>query len=32
MHEWAESLGVRPDALELAIFQEMSERQGNQWA
>jgi hypothetical protein len=32
MHEWAEGLKVEPDAVELAIFQEMSERGGNQWA
>jgi hypothetical protein len=32
MHEWAEGLKVEPDAVELAIFQEMSERRSNQWA
>lgn len=32
MHEWAEGLEVEPDAVELAIFQEMSESGGNQWA
>lgn len=30
MHEWAEDLEVEPDAVELAIFQEMSE--SGQWA
>ena len=30
MHEWAEDLEVEPDAVELAIFQEMSEI--GQWA
>lgn len=32
MHEWAEGLEVEPDAVELAIFHEMSESGGNQWA
>ena len=32
MHEWAEGLQVEPDAVELAIFQEMSDSGGNQWA
>jgi hypothetical protein len=31
MHEWAEDLKVEPDAVELAIFQEMSEGEGGQW-
>jgi hypothetical protein len=31
MREWAATLEVEPDALELAIFQDMSERAGNQW-
>ena len=32
MHDWAQALRVDPDAVELAIFQEMSERRGNQWS
>ena len=32
MHEWAASLQIQPDAVELAIFQEMSESRGGQWA
>src|SRR5688500_14427167 len=32
MHDWAESLEVEVDAIELAIFQEMSEGRSNQWA
>ena len=32
MHDWEEALGIEADALELAIFQEMSETAGNQWA
>jgi hypothetical protein len=32
MHNWAEALRVEPDAVELAIFQEMSQRGGNQWS
>jgi hypothetical protein len=31
MREWAANLAVEPDALELVIFLEMSERRGNQW-
>lgn len=32
MHQWARELRVTPDAVELAIFQEMSELRGNQWS
>lgn len=32
MHDWAAALRVEPDAVELAIFQEMSQRGGNQWS
>jgi hypothetical protein len=32
MHDWAQDLRIDPDAVELAIFQEMSERGGNQWS
>lgn len=31
MHEWAERLQVKPDAVELAIFHEISEEEGTQW-
>jgi hypothetical protein len=32
MHDWAQGLEVEVDAVELAIFQEMSEGRSNQWA
>lgn len=32
MHDWAHALTMDPDAVELAIFQEMSDRDGNQWS
>jgi hypothetical protein len=32
MHDWAQTLRVDPDAVELAIFQEMSARGANQWS
>ena len=32
IHEWADDLEVEPDAVELAVFQEMSESGGGQWA
>ena len=32
MHCWAAALGVKPDALELAMFSDMAEARGNQWA
>lgn len=32
MHEWAAALRVTPAALELAMFQDMSDAEGNQWS
>lgn len=32
MHEWAEALGVAADELECAIFSEMADEGGGQWA